>query len=78
MKIIGQNQNLEELFEMYESKQSEFEEKLRSITFSEFLFKLKARMEHFNDDNRIRTQAFHVSPINASDYGNILLNKIRD
>lgn len=76
MKILG-DRRIEELGQIFESDPTELEALLRTINFSSYIFKLRARMEHFNDDTRIRTGVVGVAPINYKEYGTHLLEEIR-
>lgn len=77
MKLLG-DRDINELGRLFETDPNELDEILRSINFSTHIFKLKAKMEHFNDDSRVRTQVGGVDRINYQEYGNYMLNKIRE
>lgn len=75
--ILGNQISIQELGELFETNQTAFEEAIRTINFKSFIFKLRSKMEHYNDENRIKTQANQVSPINYQEYGNYLIKQIK-
>lgn len=77
MKLLG-DRNVDELGSLFENNPNDLDEVLRTINFSSYIFKLRSKMEHFNDDSRVRTQVGGVASINYSEYGNYMLNKIRE
>jgi len=77
IKLVG-DRDINELGELSLSDTNKLDEILRTINFSSYIFKLRARMEHFNDEARVRTQVAGVAPINYQEYAGYMLNKIRE
>lgn len=77
MKILG-DVNLQEFYQLYETQQPEFEDRVKQRNFKTFVFKIRARMEHFNDEERIRSLVSNLQTVNYVDYGKILIKKIRE
>jgi len=75
LKILP-NIDIVELGQLYENNQTQLDEILRTVTFSSYIFKLRAKMEHFNDDTRIRTSVLGIAPVDFKKYGDYLLQKI--
>ena len=78
MKLLGPDTKLDELYGLFESNSSEFEDRIKACVFSAYVFKLRAKMEHYNDEGRVRTSVGGLHPVNYAEYGNELLRKIRD
>lgn len=74
--LLGDQFNIQDLGNLFETNQTEFEDAIRTINFKTYIFKVKAKMEHFNDENRIRAQAMGILPINYQEYGAYLIEKI--
>ena len=78
MKLLGEETNLEELFHLYTERGDEFEERIRSLNFLSFIFKLRSNKQMYNDLPTIRTTVVDLQPVNCVEYGNELLRKIRE
>lgn len=78
LKILGPDTNLEELYSLFENNSNEFEDRIKAATFSSYIFKLRSKMEHYNDEGRVRSTVSGLHPVNYVEYANELLKKIRD
>jgi len=78
VRLLGPETNIDELCNLASDKVNEFEERLKVFNLSSHVFKLKSKMEHFNDENRIRTQAMKIVDVNYADYGAYLIKSIRE
>jgi len=45
--------------------------------FKQFVIKCRSKMETFNDENRLKTVAVKVDPINYKEYNSYLISKIQ-
>ena len=78
LKLLGEETNLEELYGLYTNSLSEFENRIRSCNFSAFIFKLRSKVEVYNDESRIRSTVDGLHQVNYAEYANELLRKIRE
>ncbi|KAB0796289.1 hypothetical protein PPYR_10350 [Photinus pyralis] len=44
--------------------------------FKEFIFKCRSKMENYNDENRLKTVALRVEPVNFKEYNSYLISQI--
>lgn len=77
MKLLGADTNLDELYGLAETSTNEFEDRIKQCTFNSYIFKVRAKMEHYNDEARVRTTVSGMHPVNHLEYGNELLKQIR-
>lgn len=78
MRMLGQDTHLDELYNLFETNHNEFEDRIKMCNFSSYIFKLRAKMEHYNDEGRIRTTVGGLHPVNYEEYGTQLLKSIRE
>ncbi|GLH01762.1 Replication protein A subunit [Gryllus bimaculatus] len=55
----------------------EFVEPFTRAAFKSFIFRLRVKMEMYNDESRMKTVIVSVSPINYKEYTSYLINKIK-
>ncbi|CAK9822669.1 Replication protein A 70 kDa DNA-binding subunit [Anthophora retusa] len=75
-KILGISS--QELGELQENDNDAYLEKFGDATFKSFLFKLRVKLEVFNDENRLRATCVNVSPIDYKMYNNHLIAGIKE
>ncbi|RNA32148.1 replication A 70 kDa DNA-binding subunit [Brachionus plicatilis] len=67
----------EELGELKNSNDPKFDEVFSECAFKEFNFKLRAKMETYNDERRVKVSAVTVEPIDYVQSGRRILEKIK-
>ncbi|KOC64699.1 Replication protein A 70 kDa DNA-binding subunit [Habropoda laboriosa] len=75
-KILGISS--QELGELQENDNDAYLEKFGDATFKSFLFKLRVKLEVFNDENRLKATCVSVSPIDYKIYNNHLITQIKE
>lgn len=73
LNITGQ-----ELGMLKESNEDRYNEVLTEANFKSYIFKLRTKMEMFNDENRLKTHVVSASPVEPLKYAQKLLNDIKD
>lgn len=73
-QILGRK--AEELGELREQDEPAFDHVFAEANFKTFLFRLRAKMETFNDENRLKTVCMQATPINYKDYNQKLISDI--
>ncbi|NXC31859.1 RFA1 protein, partial [Campylorhamphus procurvoides] len=73
--ILGQTAAV--LGELKEKNEQAFEEVLQNATFSTYEFRIRVKLETFNDESRIQATALDVKPVNYREYGKRLIASIR-
>ncbi|XP_014209372.1 replication protein A 70 kDa DNA-binding subunit-like [Copidosoma floridanum] len=68
----------QELGELNEKHKDTFLEKIGAAAFKSYIFKLRYRMENFNDENKLKATIVNIQPINYKEYTEHLLNKIQE
>ncbi|KAI8787409.1 replication protein A 70 kDa DNA-binding subunit-like [Biomphalaria glabrata] len=66
----------DELGEMREKDESQFDRVINEALFKNYLFKLRAKVETYNDESRLKTVCMAANPVNYIDYGNLLLERL--
>nr|ADR72941.1 replication protein A1 [Brachionus ibericus] len=67
----------EELGELKNSNDPKFDEIFSECAFKEFNFKLRAKMETYNDERRVKVSAVTVEPVDYAQSGRRILQKIK-
>jgi len=67
----------DDLGELKNSNNTAFDEVFANCVFKEFNFKLRAKMETYNDENRVKVSVVNVDPIDYVTNGRRLLQKIK-
>ncbi|XP_031833471.1 replication protein A 70 [Nomia melanderi] len=75
-KMIGIT--AQELGELKENDNEAFLEKFANATFKSFIFKLRVKMEEFNDEKRLKATCLGVSPVDYKVYNDHLLTQIKE
>ncbi|CAG9770947.1 unnamed protein product [Ceutorhynchus assimilis] len=75
-KVIGMS--AQEVGELGERDPDGLSKMMESLNFKEFILKCRAKMETYNDEQRLKTVAVKVDPINYKEYNAYLAKKIRD
>ncbi|XP_061219405.1 replication protein A 70 kDa DNA-binding subunit [Neopsephotus bourkii] len=73
--ILGQNAAF--LGELKEKNEQAFEEVLQNANFNTYEFRIRVKLETYNDESRIRATAVDVKPVNYRDYCKRLIASIR-
>uniref|UniRef100_A0A803TQ21 Replication protein A subunit n=1 Tax=Anolis carolinensis TaxID=28377 RepID=A0A803TQ21_ANOCA len=73
--ILGQNATY--LGELKETDEHAFNSIIEKSFFATFEFRVRAKMEMFNDELRLKTTALEVKPVNHKEYGHRLVQSIR-
>ncbi|KAL1494983.1 hypothetical protein ABEB36_010479 [Hypothenemus hampei] len=74
-KVVGMS--AQEAGAIQENDSRAFSEKIEECHFKEFIFKCRAKMESYNDEQRLKTVAIQINPINYEDYNSHLINNIK-
>jgi replication factor A1 len=69
----------EELGKMYEQRNEseEYDQVFLKATFKEFIFKLRTKMETYNDEARSKTQVVTLTPVDHTEYCKRLVSEIQ-
>uniref|UniRef100_A0A8C8S6D7 Replication protein A subunit n=1 Tax=Pelusios castaneus TaxID=367368 RepID=A0A8C8S6D7_9SAUR len=73
--ILGQNSAF--LGELKEKNEQAFEEVFQNANFSSYEFRIRVKLETYNDESRIKATAVDVKPVNHKEYGKRLIMSIR-
>ncbi|XP_020659185.3 replication protein A 70 kDa DNA-binding subunit [Pogona vitticeps] len=73
--ILGQNTVY--LGELKEKNERAFEEVFQNANFSTYEFRIRVKLETFNDESRLKATAMEVKPVNHKEYGKRLIAAIR-
>ncbi|CAN7938762.1 unnamed protein product [Ixodes hexagonus] len=66
----------QELGGYFESGDERFEEAVNDAAFKTFIFRLRTKMETYNDESRLKTSVVSITPVNYVDYTKKLLKDI--
>lgn len=72
------NASAQELGELKERDNDAYLERIGAAAFKSYIFKLRLRLESFNDENRLKTTIASIQPINYKAYTDHLLSKIQE
>jgi len=75
-KVLGIT--AQELGQLKEDDNNRFMTILKEASFKEFNFKLRSKMETYNDETRIKTQVITVEPVNYVEYNKRLIKEIKE
>ncbi|XP_029834399.3 replication protein A 70 kDa DNA-binding subunit [Ixodes scapularis] len=67
-----------ELGGFFEGDHERFEEAVNDAAFRTFIFKLRTKMETYNDESRLKTSVVSINPVNYVDYTKKLLKDIAE
>uniref|UniRef100_A0A8V5GS17 Replication protein A subunit n=1 Tax=Melopsittacus undulatus TaxID=13146 RepID=A0A8V5GS17_MELUD len=73
--ILGQNAAF--LGELKEKNEQAFEEVFQNANFNTYEFRIRVKLETYNDESRIKATAMDVKPVNYRDYCKRLIANIR-
>ncbi|NWW93199.1 RFA1 protein, partial [Rhynochetos jubatus] len=73
--ILGQSAAF--LGELREKNEQAFEEVLENANFNTYEFRIRVKLETYNDESRIKATALDVKPVNHREYGRRLIAAIR-
>ncbi|KAJ7416379.1 hypothetical protein WISP_71119 [Willisornis vidua] len=73
--ILGQSAAF--LGELKEKNEQAFEEVFQNANFSTYEFRIRVKLETYNDESRIKATALDVKPVNYTEYGKRLVASIR-
>ncbi|KAB7503649.1 Replication protein A DNA-binding subunit [Armadillidium nasatum] len=60
-----------------EHDENAFQATFSSALFKEYIFKLRVKMESYNDEKRLKTTVVAVTPLNYKDYNKVILNQLK-
>ncbi|XP_014215325.1 replication protein A 70 kDa DNA-binding subunit [Copidosoma floridanum] len=72
------NASAQELGELKEKNDDTYMEKIGAAAFKSYIFKLRMKMENYNDENRLKATVVTIQPINYKTYTEHLLNNIKE
>lgn len=72
--VLGMKAN--EIGQLMEENEAQFEEILKKPNFTTYFFKIRVKMERYNDEERLRSTVVEVSPIAHEDYSRKLIADI--
>ncbi|EHB07109.1 Replication protein A 70 kDa DNA-binding subunit [Heterocephalus glaber] len=64
-------------YRMILSNEQAFEEVFQNANFRSFMFKIRVKLETYNDESRIKATVMDVKPVDYRDYGRRLIMNIR-
>ncbi|NXU00748.1 RFA1 protein, partial [Buphagus erythrorhynchus] len=73
--ILGQNAAF--LGELKEKNEQAFEEVFQNANFNTYEFRIRVKLETYNDESRIKATAMDVKPVNYREYSKRLIANIR-
>ncbi|KAM9208122.1 replication protein A 70 kDa DNA-binding subunit isoform 2-T2 [Dugong dugon] len=73
--ILGQSTAY--LGELKEKNEQAFEEAFQNASFRSFTFRIRVKLETYNDESRIKASAVDVKPVDYREYGRRLIMNIR-
>ncbi|XP_032702569.1 replication protein A 70 kDa DNA-binding subunit isoform X2 [Lontra canadensis] len=73
--IIGQS--TAHLGELKEKNEQAFEEVFQNANFRSFIFRIRVKLETYNDESRIKATVMDVKPVDYKEYGRRLIMNIR-
>uniref|UniRef100_A0A8C9ESV1 Replication protein A subunit n=1 Tax=Pavo cristatus TaxID=9049 RepID=A0A8C9ESV1_PAVCR len=73
--ILGQSATF--LGELKEKNEQAFEEVFQNANFNTYEFKIRVKLETYNDESRIKATALDVKPVNYREYSKRLIASIR-
>ncbi|NXL47901.1 RFA1 protein, partial [Podilymbus podiceps] len=73
--ILGQNAAF--LGELKEKNEQAFEEVFQNANFNTYEFRIRVKLETYNDESRIKATAMDVKPVNYREYSKRLIASIR-
>lgn len=68
----------QELGNLKETNEDEYLNKIGQINFKTFVFVMRAKMENFNEESRMKTVITSIRPLDFTDYGKKLLKDIKE
>lgn len=74
--LLGRSSD--ELGALKESDNAEFQKIFEEATFKSYIFKLRVKMEMYNDENRLKTNVYEVKSLDNKDYNSRLLKEIKE
>jgi len=74
-KVVGMT--AQDAGELMENDPNGFTEAMEKVHFKEFILKCRAKMESYNDEQRLKTVAVRVDPVNYEDYNAHLIKSIK-
>lgn len=78
-QLIGATaEDLGEMYSMQSKEDSRFEDILNDAPFKPFIFRLRTKMEVYNDESRLKTSVMSVAPVNYVEYTQKLLKDIAE
>ena len=66
----------DELGSLRNDNENEFDQIFQEANFKPYVFKLRAKMETYNDESRLKTVCLQATPVNFRDYNKVLLDNI--
>ena len=66
----------DELGSLRDNNENEFDRIFQDANFKPYTFKLRAKMETYNDENRMKTVCVQATPVNFKEYNKVLLDNI--
>lgn len=66
----------DELGAMRENDEVGFDNVMQEALFKSYMFRMRAKMETFNDENRLKAVCLVANPLNWVDYGNHLVDEL--
>ncbi|KAM8976611.1 replication protein A 70 kDa DNA-binding subunit isoform 2-T2 [Pelodytes ibericus] len=73
--ILGQNATY--LGELKEKNEQAYEEVFQNANFRSYVFRVRVKLETYNDESRIKATAMDVKPVDHKDYSKRLIMNIR-
>lgn len=72
--LLGKN--AQELGDMKDSDEAAFDQVFQDAMFKSYIFKLRAKMETYNDETRLKTICVNANTVNWKEYGHRLVEEI--
>ncbi|KAK3084764.1 hypothetical protein FSP39_018496 [Pinctada imbricata] len=73
--VLGRN--AEELGSLRESNESEFDQVFQEALFKSYVFQLRAKVETYNEESRLKTVCLNVAPVDFVEQGKRLAEEIK-
>ncbi|XP_075745576.1 replication protein A 70 kDa DNA-binding subunit isoform X2 [Rhipicephalus microplus] len=78
MLIGASAEDLGEMYSNSSKEDSRFEDTLNDVPFKPFIFRLRTKVEVYNDESRLKTSVMSVSPVDYVEYTKKLLKDIAE
>ncbi|CAL1538002.1 unnamed protein product [Lymnaea stagnalis] len=66
----------DEIGELREKDETQFDQVMQNVLFKQFTFRMRAKVEKYNDESRLKTVCVTATPVDWKEYGNLLVERL--